>query len=319
MWPAIPRPIGAGQYRFDLLPSGTYEVRVTLPGFATATYENVGVSVARPPRLTSVFRPARKPKRSPWKRPARRWWTRRKTDVSLPITTSRGGGSAVERPRFRQPGLLAPGARPVNSYDPTKNRIGVFAVNGSSGRNVNVTVNGIDDKDNTVGGPVMQLPLEAVAGIQDQHAALLGRQRPQRRRRRSTSITKSGTNQFHGSLYFFDRNQALNATTISPSRRRPGPKPDYSRQQFGGSIGGPVRKDKDFLFFALEREREADQHHRQSHGIQRAELWPSAAGLPAQPRQRDSDAVLRLALQRPLRSSLQRQEQLLRQLHQPEQ
>jgi hypothetical protein len=48
------------------------------------------------------------------------------------------------------------------SYDPTKNRIGVFATNGSSGRNVNMTVNGVDDKDNTVGGPVMQLPLEAV-------------------------------------------------------------------------------------------------------------------------------------------------------------
>ncbi len=35
------------------------------------------------------------------------------------------------------------------------------------------------------------------------------------------------------------------------------PKPDYGRQQFGGSIGGPVRKDKDFLFFSLERERES--------------------------------------------------------------
>ncbi len=35
-------------------------------------------------------------------------------------------------------------------------------MDGSNGRNVNVTVNGIDDKDNTVGGPVMQLPLEAV-------------------------------------------------------------------------------------------------------------------------------------------------------------
>src|SRR5260370_12506054 len=58
--------------------------------------------------------------------------------------------------------ILAPGARPVDSYDPTKNRVGVFATNGSSGRNVNVTVNGIDNKDNTVGGPVMQMPLEAI-------------------------------------------------------------------------------------------------------------------------------------------------------------
>ena len=58
--------------------------------------------------------------------------------------------------------VLAPGAKPVDAYDPTKRRVGVFAVNGSSGSNVNLTVNGIDDKDNTVGGPVMQMPLEAI-------------------------------------------------------------------------------------------------------------------------------------------------------------
>ncbi|MBV8819415.1 MAG: TonB-dependent receptor, partial [Acidobacteriaceae bacterium] len=149
---------------------------------------------------------------------------------------------------------LAPGARPVNSYDPTKNRIGVFAVDGSSGRNVNVTVNGIDDKDNTVGGPVMQLPLEAVQEFQ------ISTQRFSAANGRSegaliTAITKSGTNQLHGSLYFFDRNQVMNANDYF-DKQAGNPKPDYGRQQFGGSVGGPVRKDKDFLFFALERERE---------------------------------------------------------------
>src|SRR5258708_14138523 len=57
---------------------------------------------------------------------------------------------------------LAPGVKPVDSYDPTKNRLAIFGINGSSGRNVNVTVNGIDNKDNTVGGPVMQFPLESI-------------------------------------------------------------------------------------------------------------------------------------------------------------
>ncbi len=89
-----------------------------------------------------------------------------KTDVSLPITTQQIEDLPLNGRDFVNLAYLAPGARPVNSYDPTKNRIGVFAVDGSSGRNVNVTVNGVDDKDNTVGGPVMQLPLEAVQEFQ---------------------------------------------------------------------------------------------------------------------------------------------------------
>src|SRR6202035_5121787 len=57
---------------------------------------------------------------------------------------------------------LAPGVKAADSYDPTKNRYAILSVNGSDGRNVNVTVNGVDNKDNTVGGPVMQFPLEAI-------------------------------------------------------------------------------------------------------------------------------------------------------------
>jgi hypothetical protein len=57
---------------------------------------------------------------------------------------------------------LAPGVKAADSYDPTKNRYAILSVNGDGGRNVNVTVNGVDNKDNTVGGPVMQLPLGAV-------------------------------------------------------------------------------------------------------------------------------------------------------------
>src|SRR5260221_12577564 len=61
---------------------------------------------------------------------------------------------------------LAPGVKATDSYDPTKNRYAILSVNGQGGRNVNVTVNGVDNKDNTVGGPVMQLPAEAVQEFQ---------------------------------------------------------------------------------------------------------------------------------------------------------
>jgi hypothetical protein len=68
---------------------------------------------------------------------------------------------------------LAPGAKPVDSYDPTKRRIAVFGINGSSGRNVNVTVNGIDNKDNTVGRSRDAVPTGSNSGVRHQHCAVL--------------------------------------------------------------------------------------------------------------------------------------------------
>ena len=245
----------AGQYRFELLPAGTYQVSVTLPGFATATYENVGVSVSQTTALDISLSPSAQAQTITVESGGAPLVDTTKTDVSLPITTQQIEDLPLNGRDFVNLAYLAPGARPVNSYDPTKNRIGVFAVDGSSGRNVNVTVNGVDDKDNTVGGPVMQLPLEAVQEFQ------ISTQRFSAANGRSegaliTAITRSGTNQLHGSLYLFDRNQAMNANDYF-SEKGGSPKPDYGRQQFGGSIGGPVRKDKDFVFFAIEREREA--------------------------------------------------------------
>ena len=246
---------GSGEYRLDLLRAGSYEVRVTAPGFATAVYEKVTLAVSQTTTVDATLSPAGSTQTITVDAGGALLVDTEKTDVSLPITTAQIEDLPLNGRDFVNLAYLAPGARPVNSYDPTKNRIGVFAVDGSSGRNVNVTVNGIDDKDNTVGGPVMQLPLEAVEEFK------ISTQRFSAANGRSegaliTAITKSGTNDYHGSLYFFDRNQALNANDYF-SKKAGSPKPDYGRQQFGGSIGGPVRKDKDFLFFALEREREA--------------------------------------------------------------
>ena len=64
-------------------------------------------------------------------------------------------------------------------------------------------------------------------------------------------ITKSGTNAVHGSLFHFQRLEALTAHTSDGK-----PLKDFRREQFGGTIGGPIRKDKAFYFFALEGIRE---------------------------------------------------------------
>ena len=245
----------AGQYRFELLAAGRYQVRVAVPGFATATFENVVVAVSQTTTVDVSLSPSAQAETITVESAGAPLVDMTKTDVSVPITPTQIEDLPLNGRDFVNLSYLAPGARPVNSYDPTKNRIGVFSVDGSNGRNVNVTVNGIDDKDNTVGGPVMQLPLEAVEEF------YISTQRFSAANGRSegaaiTAITKSGTNQLHGSLYLLDRNEAMNANDYFDEKAG-NPKSPYSRQQFGGAIGGPVRKDKDFLFFTIEREREA--------------------------------------------------------------
>lgn len=246
-----------GGYRFDLLPPGTYEVRITLRGFAVVVFENVGLAVAQTTALDATLTPSAQAEIVTVESSGAPLIDTQKTDVSRPVTLSEVEALPLNGRDFVNLAWLAPGARAVNSYDPTKMRIGVFATNGSSGRNVNITVNGIDNKDNTVGGPVMQLPLEAIQEFN------ISSQRFSAANGRSEGaavnlITKSGTNSFHGALYFFDRHDAFNTLNYFEKAENggTGQKSPVSRQQFGGSIGGPVKKDQTFLFFTLERARE---------------------------------------------------------------
>lgn len=100
----------------------------------------------------------------------------------------------------------------------------------------------------------MQLPLEAVQEFKistNRFSAENGRSEGAA----LNVVTKSGTNQFHGSLYGFFRTQAIQTRNKIDADAN-NPKPDYSRQQYGGSFDGPIRHDKDFGFFAYEGLRE---------------------------------------------------------------
>ncbi|HEX8456788.1 MAG TPA: TonB-dependent receptor [Pyrinomonadaceae bacterium] len=66
------------------------------------------------------------------------------------------------------------------------------------------------------------------------------------------AVSKSGTNEWHGSLYEFHRNDNFDARNFFDTPR----KPEFKRNQFGGSIGGPIQKDKTFFFFNYESLRE---------------------------------------------------------------
>jgi outer membrane receptor for ferrienterochelin and colicin len=244
-----------GSYRFELLPAGTYTVAVTKKGFAALT-QTIEILVGQTATVNAELKPGAESEvievtsEAPLLDQA-------KTDVSQNITPKEVEELPMVGRDVANLAYLAPGVKAADSYDPTKNRYAILSVNGNGGRDVNVTVNGVDNKDNTVGGPVMQMPLEAVQEFQistQRFSAVNGRSQGAA----INMITKSGTNLLHGSVFGYFRDTNLNTDEKDPNGDGTTSKshPDYTRQQFGGSIGGPFRKDKLFGFFALERERE---------------------------------------------------------------
>ena len=187
-----------------------------------------------------------------------------KTDVSGVIEQRRLENLPVNGRSFASLAILIPGATLQPSFDPTKARVGTFSVGGSTGRNLNVTIDGGDNKDNAVGGILQNFSME---GIQE---FALSTQRFSAANGRSggallSVVSKSGTNDFHGSAFGFFRHDSLNANApklLSEANPElfPDPgdavKPPFSRQQFGGSFGGPIKKDKAFFFGTIERTRE---------------------------------------------------------------
>ncbi|HZE81388.1 MAG TPA: carboxypeptidase regulatory-like domain-containing protein [Candidatus Polarisedimenticolia bacterium] len=248
----------AGEYRFDSLSAGVYSLKATAPGFSSAETKNLELLVGRTSTQNFTLLPGAVSETVEVTSTAP-LVDQTKTDVSTNITPEQVTELPLIGRDIADLAYLSPGVKAADSYDPTKNRYSILSVNGQGGRNVNVTVNGIDNKDNTVGGPVMQLPAEAVqefAISTQRFSAVNGRSEGAA----INVITKSGSNNYHGSAFGFFRDQVLNADQKLADPTVPSgfvtSNPPYSRQWFGGSIGGPIKKDKLFVFFAFERQRE---------------------------------------------------------------
>ena len=131
------------------------------------------------------------------------------------------------------------------------NKAGVVTVNGGRGRSNNYTVNGGDGNDLFVNLPAVQPSPDSVEEfrvITNNFDAEYGRNSGAV----INVVTKSGTNDLHGSFYEFFRNDVLNAKAFTFT---PAPKPGFKQNQFGGTLGGPIKKDKTFIFGSYEGRR----------------------------------------------------------------
>src|SRR5438309_7589067 len=269
----------AGFYRFELLPAGAYGIKVGAAGFTTAEAKDVVLQVGATTTQNFTLKPGAVSEVVEVTSAAP-LVDIQKTDVSTNITPQQIQDLPLNSRDIADLAFLSPGVKAADSYDPTKTRYSILSVNEQGGRNVNVTVNGVDNKDNTVGGPVMQLPAEAVqefAISTQRFSAANGRSEGAA----INMVTKSGSNKYHGSAFGFFREQQFNAENFY-EKQPGGQKGPYSRQFFGGSAGGPIAKDKLFGFFAFERQREHTSISEDSLALSQLQT-AQAAGLAAQP------------------------------------
>jgi outer membrane receptor protein involved in Fe transport len=129
------------------------------------------------------------------------------------------------------------------------NNPGVVSVNGGRGRSNNYMVNGGDGNDIFVNTPAIQPSPDAIEEFR-----VLTNTFDAEYGRNSGSVvnvvTKSGTNSVHGDVYEFIRNTALNTKGFFDTSV-----PNYKQNQFGATLGGPIKKDKTFIFGTYEGNR----------------------------------------------------------------
>jgi hypothetical protein len=251
-----------GEFRIEGLLPGPYHVTVTAKGFAEATADiNVAVSVVRDIAVTLKLAGARE--------------TVNVQGTSSSITSEaidtssavRGGvvGSrdleALPLPArsFANIAYLVPGTEPVEPSDPTKARITAVSTGGSSGLNNELSVDGADNSDDWIGGFLQNFSPD---GIQE-FAVRTSNEDADTGWTTAGSVvitTKHGTNDWHGDAAFYERASALNARfpienpaqTCTNGVCVNNPKQPFSRQNYVGTIGGPIAKNKVWFFTSFE-------------------------------------------------------------------
>jgi hypothetical protein len=134
------------------------------------------------------------------------------------------------------------------------------AVSGARSDQNNITVDGIDASDFNFGQAFRQVAPSPVDTIQEFRTVVANPLAEQGRGSGAQTIitTKSGTNDWHGNAREYHRNTVTEANDFFNNKNGV-PRPNLIRNQFGGNIGGPIKKDKLFFFFDYDARRDASQ------------------------------------------------------------
>ena len=238
-----------GTYSIPNLAVGTYSVTATATGFAVGTVQEVKVSVAFSSTVNLTLNPTG----------ATESVTVTSGDVQTQVNQSDqqlstliSNQKIIDLPLLsRDPNaliLLAPGTTQTNSA------LGGFSVNGSRERNNNFMVDGVDNNDTEVPGIAGGLATPNIDATQEFRVITSNPNAEYGRNTGATIsvVTKGGSNDLHGNAYLYYRSNAFSARDFFDISGESDP---LQRKQFGGSIGGPIKKDKAFFFFNYEGDR----------------------------------------------------------------
>jgi outer membrane receptor protein involved in Fe transport len=264
-----------GIYRFPGLPIGTYEVKADLAGFATVTRKDAVVNVSQNTGLDFRMKVATKTEEISVLAEAPLIDTK-SSGVGEVVATAQIENLPLNGRQFGNLAALVPGVSLGFHSDPTKTTQYAPQVNGGNGRNINYLIDGGDNNDDTVGGLVQNFPLDSIGEFNFQT------QRFKAEYGRSNGgtlnvVTKSGTNNLAGSAFGYFRDKSLNARTET-EKLTDVAKGEYRRYQFGGSLGGPIVKDKTHYFLSYER-----IHQNTSQSVDTLGLYPDKDGVYALP------------------------------------
>jgi len=252
----------SGNYTLAELQTGTYVVTAQKPGFAKYQIDGVVVEVTSEKRVDVELSVAGSDA-VVLVAPAAQVETTTNT-LGGTISTKAVADLPVNGRDFTKFLVLVPGATgdPSGATD-SPGSFGLFSANGNRGRANNYLLDGTDMNDGyrnlpaineagVFGTPATILPIEAISEV-----AVLSNFEAEYGRNSGAVVnivTKSGTNEFHGSVFEFFRNNALDARNFF--NPKPDPQTAFRNNQFGGSLGGPIIRKRTFFYFAYEGQRE---------------------------------------------------------------
>lgn len=242
-----------GNYQVAALPVGTYRVEVRSPSFQTQIVESLVLEVAgavvqdfqlQVGNLSEVVTVT----------PASQAVERTTIAVGQVVDQRMVQGLPLNGRYFLDIGLLVPGSvtPPPGAFSAAPMRgLGSLAFNTAGNREetVNYIINGITLNNLTFSSITFQPSINTIQEFKVENSTFSA-EFGQSSGAVVTIATRSGANEFHGELFEFFRNDALDARNFFEfTSGQPAP---FNRNQFGGSLGGPIRKKKAFFFFSYE-------------------------------------------------------------------
>jgi hypothetical protein len=242
-----------GEYRFNNLPVGTYSVSASTANFATTTINGFKIELNKTSTLpitlevkgavTSIEVSGAAAALDTTTSQVQSTFEAKDIGDSA-IASTGGTGSGVLNLSLLSAGVATAGGVGVGTGP---------SVGGQRPRNNNFTIEGVDNNNKSVTGPLVTVPNDAVAEfslLQNQFAPEFGHSSGGQ----FNTVVKSGTNSFHGLAYVYNVNRNYNAFDSLNGIQGFTSNPRFDNNRFGGQIGGPILKNKLFFFVNGEYE-----------------------------------------------------------------